>query len=1580
MRALCVAASAAVLAVCVSSCGPERAVTDDLLDPAAIEAQIAARRQGEPAKTDLAMKTPEAQPSPKPEPAKEPAPPKPEPPKEPAPPKPEPPKEPAPPKPEPPKEPTPKPEPAKEPAPPKPEPPKEPAPPKPEPAKEPTPPKPEPPKEPAPPKPEPPKEPAPPKPEPPKPKPEPPKEPTPPKPEPPKPEPPKPEPPKEPQPKPPEEPKPATPLTLSLFCPQERHSFAQGETAELTLVIAPQADLPQAKVTLSATSEAQKAWTVTDDLGLLPAGRHSFTYGVATGCFPPGSYKLVARVGEQEAGAYELTVASAVPKTRFRLVGWTDRAPKSDMEALRWSRALGLNTVLLADRPASESAHPIADGFVLTSRQMRSDKGAKPIEADWSPPPFHQVADRLTKAGLQWISACAASGAESRLGAERDLADPQVVRGAHQRIHHRLLAERRFRNCAGIHFTDEAALPNHRAADYEGPFGVPAQLEAFKKRFDAKDVPWRQGAKWDGWEQFMMYRAGILGDSLASWSAAAQAFDPGLLITSQCGAPLDLASGIYPPLEAKGLPIACLPVSSTGPAGMMMSAIATDLQRAGNWSKAIWLMPELMDDADLDEARAAIFLAVGRKIEGVVYPRNLDYRLDRPNASALSTDLLAGVSSINHTLTRLGDFLLALERPRSDVAILYSVTEHIDRIGADPVKNPQAPAYPSTLLAAYEACCFVHFPPNFLTEEQLLSQEGAKSKLILVIGVSRMRPEVKARLEAHAASGGIVLADPTTKAEIVGAKPLGIEFPDLHKYCEEVRKKAESDKADPTPDLRDIAVQAKLIYPLLPQLETELKRYVNRDYRASDPDMITSDQRCGAGRYIFVVNNTQRPDVFRGLKWELAAAQSRITFREGSYAAYDLTTSSRIYPQKAKGHPTHPVVLAPGELRIFALLPEPVAGVSIHHANFGRNALDVAAFVHGRPSETLFSQLNPFGGPKPLDAAVPIELILTDPAGNERLHLYRVHKPDGYRETIPLAALEEPGTWTLLVRELLSRQSATATFRVRPGSVAWASRRGPLAIFDGDRIAALLRSSQPLAILVGTEQEAAKAEPLAAALRARSPQRTVEVKLAAPLAKPRALTKDDAARYVSAAPNNAPMPDVRENAILLGDVASHPLLQTLHNSGVLPRTPTPDYLGPGGALLCHVLSAFEPDTETIVAAAADEAGVTWAIQSLLAAVQGRAPATAWAPASPAIAAAEAKGAPHKPAELPLAWRQRGTDNPTCAAGSLQDQSFVVGFFDGLVSGYAPDGKLSWDRRCVTRTRALARSLDGATVAVASFPELLVLSEAGQPQFGAAIEDTSRRADHTAIATVATADAAITVAGTRRGVVFGYDIAGAKLFAVAEADADDKQEGWQSRFGTIGALAISPKTAVTVIGADTGLAAVDPKGQELWATKEVDRIACLAPSLGEEQTVALGSRAGYAACISGGTVLWRAETGGYVPSVSFRGTTQDVLAASLDGALTCYDKNGKVLWTHRSPTGFRFVGSSIDGETIAAAELAGRVILFNKSGKIIAQSRPFDGMARAFALTADGGTILVGTSAGDILVFRLKGARGTEDEL
>jgi outer membrane protein assembly factor BamB len=347
--------------------------------------------------------------------------------------------------------------------------------------------------------------------------------------------------------------------------------------------------------------------------------------------------------------------------------------------------------------------------------------------------------------------------------------------------------------------------------------------------------------------------------------------------------------------------------------------------------------------------------------------------------------------------------------------------------------------------------------------------------------------------------------------------------------------------------------------------------------------------------------------------------------------------------------------------------------------------------------------------------------------------------------------------------------------------------------------------------------------------------------------------------------------------------------------------------------------------------------------------------------------------------LESAWREPVLDDPVAAVLPPAGSSVAVGYQHGEIAAFDIIGKKQWSHWGSSRCRAIAGSVDGSWTVYASYPEVGCLTARGHFQWAAPLEESYLRADHTAVAT--TLQGELTVAGTRRGRIRAFDMQGRQVFLLGEADADERTDGFQSRFGTIHAIAITPKADQIVVAAENEIAAFDTMGQQLWTSKDFPRVLSLAVALTEEPTFAVGTRDGVVAVLDKqGQPVWRAKADGYVPSVCFRGQTAGVVAASLGGTLTCYDAEGKAVWTQRSPVGFGRVACSLDGEVIAGAELAGRVLLFDAAGELFARTPSLPGLIRVMALSADGSHVFVGTSAPEIMLFKYRRPKPDEDIL
>src|SRR5439155_74850 len=64
--------------------------------------------------------------------------------------------------------------------------------------------------------------------------------------------------------------------------------------------------------------------------------------------------------------------------------------------------------------------------------------------------------------------------------------------------------------------------------------------------------------------------------------------------------------------------------------------------------------------------------------------------------------------------------------------------------------------------------------------------------------------------------------------------------------------------------------------------------------------------------------------------------------------------------------------------------------------------------------------------------AIPLSIRVVDPLGRVRYDLHRATEQGLFRMTLPLAANDPAGAWTVVVRELLSDSEGTAAFAFAP--------------------------------------------------------------------------------------------------------------------------------------------------------------------------------------------------------------------------------------------------------------------------------------------------------------------------------------------------------------------------------------------------------------------------------------------------------------------------------------------------------------------------------------------------------------------
>ena len=146
-----------------------------------------------------------------------------------------------------------------------------------------------------------------------------------------------------------------------------------------------------------------------------------------------------------------------------------------------------------------------------------------------------------------------------------------------------------------------------------------------------------------------------------------------------------------------------------------------------------------------------------------------------------------------------------------------------------------------------------------------------------------------------------------------------------------------------------------------------------------------------------------------------------------------------------------------------------------------------------------------------------MQIRVIDPLGAVRYDLYRATTMGSLQFSLPLAANDPPGQWTVTVKELLDDHVGSAQFTYLPakqcGALAGATRRAVFFGNDRENIFRFIRTQQSVTIVKGTSDYCgAAAERLAAILKPWGVRSTIVA--AAEVNKPRRLTADEAKTWV----------------------------------------------------------------------------------------------------------------------------------------------------------------------------------------------------------------------------------------------------------------------------------------------------------------------------------------------------------------------------------------------------------------------------------------------------------------------------------
>ena len=541
-------------------------------------------------------------------------------------------------------------------------------------------------------------------------------------------------------------------------------------------------------------------------------------------------------------------------------------------------------------------------------------------------------------------------------------------------------------------------------------------------------------------------------------------------------------------------------------------------------------------------------------------------------------------SVISGFLKSYGDMFLKL-RKEKDVAILFSHSQ--DCLSA---KERMGHGYSIWQIAV--SAWMAHFPNVFISEQDILRGELDSHKVLLLTKLDTALPQaVLGRVQAFIDRGGVVIADAKTALPLKGMERLDVPFDGYLRYMtgmyyDWIRL--------PRPQVRCqwYGMRQEALKTMLP-LKEALLRYLPRLVDCENPHVFLSTSTCGQMKVVFCVNYT--PEAYE-MKTEEDARYStpdtprpvgissmdstwvrplveRLYFEPGDYRIYDMFAQREVRPRKSRGKWVVEADMRALEGRVYVLLPEAVKGVNLSATQ------QVTAGTQMRLRIEV-----PGESGRPIAGAVPIEVRVSGPGGEEIYRLYRSTTDGVWEGTLKVAANDPAGTWRVVARELLSGNTASLPITVSPAQNALPEVQpvtDNLIVSDRAAIVRFLGTEKQVAIFLDEAQSAHLA--LAQKLQVGLGRLGLDAQI---------VTDLDEIQV-------GPGPDIRMPLVLMGLPGENRLIEQLNKQGVALRKFGPHYPPGGTALLQHVSSAFAPKVSTILLQATDGPGLARAVDALL---------------------------------------------------------------------------------------------------------------------------------------------------------------------------------------------------------------------------------------------------------------------------------------------------------------------------------------------------------------------------------------------
>jgi len=955
---------------------------------------------------------------------------------------------------------------------------------------------------------------------------------------------------------------------VGVFTDRNRVAFRQDETACVNVALKSREALAGAKVTLALleTGSADAALPLGEQTVDVAVGQtRTLTFSIDCSKLRPAKYWVKASLktgaADLASGKCPLEVCEEQPETHFKIYrdqpgGGFGEGPIGSTDAVDEMSETGFNLIF----------HQITEGYP----REREPEAQPDFEKVWSYFPEEKYTPLLEERLLEQATrrGCDMGFLIDQIFSNPTPTFPQnpVATAVHDNWREKTVktvetvtnVTSRCASFFGYNFGhDQATAWKYWSVgeDVWNPIHE-AQLAAYEKKFGARpeeDINKDPKEYWK-WRRFIEYDC--VTNGLRRLTTAIKAIAPAAKLgTHQTNGDascqqhlarrytdvLDFAFG-YPTCELNNNPMARAPWT-------------TDCARASDLDMLAFTTLRSWGRDHLTAQRRALLLSVATGSDGVGFSDWGSNPLWSKDEHHVGANYIQGFFQL---LTRNGDVFTELE-PADEVAILASYPEQI--LGEKTVGLGWWYHEPGQLDSTYTAYMYTLLSghtPRIINEENILRGDLGRFKVLLLprIGehsVMEYGEDLVEEIKAFAEAGGRVICDAATTLDIPGAAKLPYVM------------------QNSTGDANAGALPDFAMWGQCREEISQLKAILDRQ----SPPIASTDKygvfiipQCSAtGAKLLFVLNYVKPPLGTG-NVRAVPVTCMVNLNADAAAVYDVFEGTQVAVTEHNGARSFTADLTKLEGKLYALLPA------------RPRRLEVAAKQNGAWLVAADGSV--------IDAVLPIEITITDSAGSVRLHVFRTLVGGGFTGSIPVAANDRDGRWTVSVRELATGLTGTARAAVAPPRATICTREPDVFISpDTARFFAAKRTARLL--LQTPTQDALEPEANRAAAALARLGVECEVVKAAKAENVGSLREHS---FLGS------YPYMEGPVVAIGQPSDNFLLGYLASANVLPQRFTANYPGAGRAMVCTINGAFQGGTPSLAILAPDRSGIAAAVTAL----------------------------------------------------------------------------------------------------------------------------------------------------------------------------------------------------------------------------------------------------------------------------------------------------------------------------------------------------------------------------------------------